>query len=211
MNEIERKYEIIGGNESMSDDELYAKYLELRNKYQNDRFLEGEAGNEAARKLTELNEAYADVIEYRKTRAATGDQSAALAEIDGLIKSGKIDEAQAALDRLDQRTAEWHYLQSIIFYKKNWANESKKQLEIAIQMDSGNEKYKASYEKLCKQMNYNEEANKGKKDYNTSGSGRFNERNYEEPETMMGGDGCLDFCCQSIICSALLNCCCSCR
>lgn len=213
MTDLERMYLIVGGSESDSDDELYAKYSQLRTKYQNDRFLEGEAGNEAARKLTELNEAYYAIVDYRKSATRGGDRSAALSEVDALIKAGKISEAQAALDNLDERSAEWHYLQSVVFYKKNWSNESKKQLEIAMAMDPSVEKYKTAYEKLCKQLDFNDTSKKGKTDYDRSGSGngRFNESTYEEPTDMMGGDSCIQFCCRSMLCSALLNCCCSCR
>lgn len=213
MTDLERMYLIVGGSESDSDDELYAKYSQLRTKYQNDRFLEGEAGNEAARKLTELNEAYYAIVDYRKSATRGADRSAALSEVDALIKAGKISEAQAALDNLDERSAEWHYLQSVVFYKKNWSNESKKQLEIAMAMDPSVEKYKTAYEKLCKQLDFNDTSKKGKTDYDrsVSGNGRFNESTYEEPTDMMGGDSCIQFCCRSMLCSALLNCCCSCR
>ena len=209
MNDIEKLYALFGCDENVTDEELYAKYLELRTKYQNDRFLEGEAGNEAAEKLTELVSAYNDLTEYRKNKnAAASESNGSFAEVDSLIKAGKIDEAQAALDKFDERNAEWHYLQSVIFYKKNWANESKRQLEIAISMDGSVEKYKTAYDKLCKQINYNEDAKKGKPEYDKSGSGRFNEPSYEEPADMMGGDSCMEFCCRSMVCSALLNCCC---
>ena len=63
MTDIQKYYLIIGCDESVSDDELYQIYLARRTKLQNDRFLEGEAGNEAARKLTELNNAYSEIRE----------------------------------------------------------------------------------------------------------------------------------------------------
>lgn len=215
MTDIERFYNIIGCDPQVSDDELYAKYVELRTKYQNDRFLEGEAGNEAARKLTELNAAYSELVDYRKSQSVSGDRSKAFEEIDSLIKAGKINEAQAALDAFNERNAEWHYLQSVVFYKKNWVNESKKQLEIAISMDGSVEKYKTAYDKLCKQMNFNESGNKkdNEKNANWNKSGNMNNGggNYEEPTEMMGGDSCLDFCCRVAICNVLLNCCCNCR
>ena len=61
-----------------------------------------------------------------------------------VVPPHKIAEAQTKLDDFNGRNAEWHYLQSVVFYKKNWVNESKKQLEIAISMDGSNEKYKNS-------------------------------------------------------------------
>lgn len=220
MTDIEKYYQLMGCDSSVSDDELYSAYLQLRTKYQNDRFLEGEAGNEAARKLTELNAAYQELVEYRKSNVVGNNgKTHAFDDIDSLIKSGKIDEAQAALDNFNERNAEWHYLQSVVFYKKNWVNESKKQLEIAMQMDPSVEKYKNSYDKLCKQMNFNQNGNSKKDnsknssshDWNKSGSGNNSGSTYEEPTEMMGGDSCMDYCCRVAICNMMLNCCCNCR
>ena len=215
MTDIQKYYLIIGCDESVSDEELYQIYLARRTKLQNDRFLEGEAGNEAARKLTELNNAYSEIREYRRDHASTdGARSSGFELIDSLIKQGKINEAQIELDNFSQRNAEWHYLQSVIFYKKNWVNESKKQLEIAISMDGNNQKYKNSYEKLCKQMDFNSSSAKASgngEDWNRSGNAQYERREYEEPTEMMGGDSCADFCCRMAVCNILLNCCCNCR
>ena len=209
MNDLNRYYQIIGCDQNVSDDELYTAYLALRTKYQNDRFLEGEAGNQAAKKLTELNEAYAYIVDYRKENS--GEKKSSFAKVDEYIKAGNINEAQAALDAFDERNAEWHYLQSVVFYKKNWINESKKQLEIAIQMDGSNEKYKNSYDKLCKQINFNANAS-NRNNQNANGTHTTaNGGGYEEPTEMMGGDSCMDFCCRMAVCHILLNCCCNCR
>ena len=74
--------------------------------------------------------------------------------VDILIKAGKVEEAQQVLDGYSERTAEWHYLQAVIYYKKNWGNECKKQMEIALTKDPNNAKYKDSYDKLCKEMEF---------------------------------------------------------
>ena len=66
------------------------------------------------------------------------------------LQNGDINKAQEMLDNLTPRTVEWHYLQSIVFYKKNWFLESKKQLEFALSLDPQNMKYKNSLEKLNK-------------------------------------------------------------
>ncbi len=213
MTDIQKYYEIIGCDENVSDEELYEIYLKRRTQLQNDRFLEGEAGNEAARKLTELNNAYNEIKDYRKEFVSGEQRGDAFDGIDALIKAGKINEAQAELDKFTQRSAEWHYLQSVVFYRKNWINESKKQLEIAISMDGSVEKYKTAYDKLCRQMDFNAKNAKSggsSSNENWNKSGNTNGR-YEEPTEMMGGDSCADFCCRMAICNILLNCCCNCR
>lgn len=216
MNDIKKYYDVIGVDENVTDEELEKAYSTLKTKYQNDRFLEGEEGNIAAKKLTELNSAYEAVVDFRKERNFGENRGTAFAEIDRLIKANNINAAQAELDKFSERSAEWHYLQSVVFYKKNWINESKKQLEIAIQMDSKTEKYKNSYDKLCKQMDYNSKQSaksNGNGNFNNSnqGNGAPNTHTYEEPTDMMGGETCLDYCCQLAICNMLLNCCCNCR
>ncbi len=40
----------------------------------------------------------------------------------------------------------------MVIYKKSWMNESKKQLEIAMQLDPENEKYKEAYRKLNERL-----------------------------------------------------------
>ena len=213
MNEIKKYYEILGCDETASDQEVREKYLALRKQCQNDMFLEGEAGNAAAKKLTEVQNAYDGICDYRKENAealARGETADVYKKLETLIKAGDLSKAQSFLDDFDDRDAEWHYYQSIVFYKKNWINESKKQLEIAMQMNESEEKYKRAYDKMCKQMNFNNE-NQKKTDphWNESGSGDSSRGgSYEEPADMMGGSDCMSFCCQSLACSFLLNCCC---
>ena len=143
-----KDYDILGIPESATDEEVTARYEELKKKYSEDRFLEGEAGNEAARMLNRIEVAYNEIMTERGERHTADDMGGSYAKVDAYIREGKINEAQAVLDEFNERPAEWHYLQSAVFYKKNWVNESKKQLEIAIQMDPDNAKYRTAYTKL---------------------------------------------------------------
>lgn len=209
-------YKILGVTKDFSDEEITQKYEELKAKYNSEKFLEGEKGNYAARMLNEIQVAYSEIMSYRKEQSLNGSKAKAFEYVESAIKSGDLNKAQQLLDDFNERSAEWHYLQSVIYYKKNWINESKKQLEIAIEMDGDNQKYKTAYEKLCKQINYNAQhaKNSSNANWNQSGSNGGNNNyssNYEEPTDMMGGDSCADFCCRMAICNILLNCCCNCR
>lgn len=156
-------FEILGLPSTATRDEVKDKYNELRKQYLEDRFKPGDEGERAAEKLQELDVAYRDAMdaiderEQRANRAAnadnaTSDNGAAddYESIRQQIKDNKLDEAQEALDQIIDRTAEWHYLQSILFYKRNWFLESKKQLEMACQMEPNNKRYKQSLDKLTK-------------------------------------------------------------
>lgn len=147
-------YEILGLATSATREEIDAKYKELRSKYQQSRFLPGEEGEEASEKLQQLEVAYRDILslleEQNKTENYAEDSADDYTEIQNLIKNNKLGEAQSKLDARETRDAEWHYVQSILFYKRNWFLESKKQLELACQMEPDNQRYKQSLEKLTK-------------------------------------------------------------
>ena len=161
-------YELLGLSQNCTRQEATDKYYELRKKYLDDRFLPGEEGERAAEKLQELEVAYRDVLEAidekaRTTSSATAEQTTNASgettsqnssndygEIQELIKQERLDEAQERLDARVNRDAEWHYIQSILFYKRNWFLESKKQLEMSCQMEPDNKRYKQSLDKLTK-------------------------------------------------------------
>lgn len=153
---MQEYYKILGVSESATDEEIDAKYSQLKDKYSRERFYEGEIGNDAAKNLTKLETAYAEIKRERGNKVNESGTTVNYSEVEKLIKEGKINDAQSRLDDVSDRDAEWHYLQSVIFYKKNWINDSKKQLEIALNMEPHNQKYSDAYAKLKQKMSYNE-------------------------------------------------------
>ena len=202
MNEY---YELLGLTESATDEEILARYNELREKYNEDRWLDGEAGNEAARMLTKLDVAYREIMDSRKEQSKNTDGQSTFEEVADLLKQDKISEAQSALDSFNERTAEWHYLQAVIFYKKNWTNDSKKQLEIAMQMDPENQKYRAAYGKLNAKNDFQRQEAYNQQQQNPYGG---------MPDDQMGGNACSNCisCCYTYLCiDCLFSLCCGCR
>lgn len=202
---MQEYFKILGLPESATDEEIEAAYSRLKDKYSRERFLEGEAGNEAARNLTKLETAYHEIRDARKNKSSeNGGEPESLAEVEALIKNGKISEAQTALDNITDRTAEWHYLQSVVYYKKNWVNDSKKQLEISMNMDPHNQKYADAYTKLKQKMDFNENQFRSG---NAGFAGNPNQ-GQQADNRQMGGSGandCLSFCatwcCMDMLCS----------
>ena len=206
-------YEILGVSESATDEEIRARYEELKKKYSEERFLEGEAGNEAARMLNRIDVAYNEIMTERSEKHSAENAGSSYAKVDEYIRAGKINEAQAVLDEFNERPAEWHYLQSVVFYKKNWMNESKKQLEIAIQMDGSNEKYRTAYNKLKEKIEYD----KRQAETPRTQQGTYQDQSaggYDEQQQQMGGGFC-EQCATCCACNMLFNCClnacCGCR
>lgn len=193
---MRENYKILNVSEDASIEEIEASYKKLKEQYSKDRFLEGEAGNRAAKKLTMVENAYREIIDEIREKENDENQSIGFQEVEQLIKENKLTEAQSALDNFNDRNAEWHYFQSVIFYKKNWNNECKKQLEIAISLDSNNPKYKDAYDKLKKQMEYNQAQFTNGPSYSNGPESRN-----------MGGDSndclrfCATWCCMDMLCS----------
>ena len=203
-------YELFGLTPDATDEELEAAYLRLREQYREERWLDGEAGNEAARKLTQLETAYKELTAERKQQRTTESGTTdSYAEISRLLKEGKINEAQSLLDEFNERTAEWHYLQAVVFYKKNWMNESKKQLEIAMQMDPDCVKYREAYGKLNAKTEY-----ESKQQKQPNGNPYSSQQSTEEQPQMGGNNLCGDCCscCYTYLCiDCLFSLCCGCR
>lgn len=175
----------------------------MKKKYEEDRWLDGEAGNEGAQNLTKLETAYAEIKASRAQKETDGSSSA-LEEVANLLRENKLNEAQAKLDSFNERNAEWHYLQSCIFYKKNWFNDSKKQLEIAMELDKDNKKYREAYGKLNAKNDYEKRSAKNETESAPA---------YDEGQ-QMGGNACTQCisCCYTYLCvDCLFSLCCGCR
>ena len=197
-------YELLGVSENATDEEIKESYRTLKKKYNEERWLDGEAGNNAARMLQKLDVAYEEIMRERREKVRNTEGKSGYEEVAELIKKGDLSAAQTALDNFNERGAEWHYLQSVVFYKKNWMNESKKQLEIAIQMDGANAKYRDAYEKLKARTEYKQQ----------TGGAVHTDPDPAPADDQMGGNWCANCasCCYTYLCvNCLFNLCCGCR
>ena len=204
---MQEYFKILGVSENASIEEIESAYKTLKEKYSRERFCEGEVGNQAAKNLTKLETAYQEIISSKRVKNTECNQANdfySFEEIEVLIRKGNIAAAQQKLDDINDRNAEWHYLQSVVFYKKNWINECKKQLEIALNMEPHNAKYADSYTKLKQKIEYNDKQFTANGAY---GHGNGEQGGYGEEPRQMGGDGsncltfCATWCCMDLMCS----------
>lgn len=201
-----RNLELLGLTEGATAEQVEEAYSALRAKLLEDRFLEGEAGNEAARMLTKIQVAHDELLaEFAQLENGAGESDgSAFARVEELIKAGDLQEAQRALDEFNERGAQWHYLQSVVFYRKNWVNESKKQLEIAMRLDGENEKYKEAYVKLNEKIAYD-----SKQNVNGEGESVYKGQDMNSySDNQMGGSFCSS-CVECCALNACINCLCS--
>lgn len=197
-------YKVLNLTPEATDEEIEASYKALKEKYSSERFLEGEAGNEAAKNLTKLENAYQEIMgERAKTKKQGEERVQDFSEVENFIRNGDIASAQSKLDDFSDRTAEWHYLQSVVFYKKNWMSESKKQLEIAVNMDPANTKYSDALTKLRQKMDYNDRQYQSGYAQGQQGAGQ----QYENRQ-MGAADSCCNFCTCWCLTDMLCSMCC---
>lgn len=204
-------YLILGVSEDATFAELQDAYTNLQNKYKADRFLEGEAGAEAIRKLEELEWAYNECQNILHDKATVADSNKVYEDVSRLIKEDKLVEAQSKLDGIDSRDAEWHYYQSIVYYKKKWFNDSKTQLEICVSMDPKNYKYAEALRKLNADMAQSDPfANQNQQGQQYSGAQQQNRGGYTEPQmsnSQRNADACCNTCCTLYCCDTCCECC----
>jgi len=222
-------YEVLGLTEGASREEVDAAYHVLRDKYRKEMYQDGALGKAAAQRLNEVEDAYRWIAselppqtrqeplveEPQPARTETAQQSRpttrvvgeAFAEVDRLLKAGDYKGAQQALDEVTRRNAEWHYYQSVIYYKKGWLNESRNQLELAVNMEPDNTHYQEVLERLKVKIAQgkvnpppvNPQAGSQQQD------GSY--RSYQEQDNASYAEDSACACCQSLLC---LNCMCNC-
>ena len=199
-----KNLELFGLTEGATKEELDAAYDALRAKYLEERFMDGEVGNNAAAMLTRIETAYSDLLREFSESATASEEGGSFTRVEELLKDGNLAEAQRELDSFNERGGRWHYLQSVLFYRKNWVSESKKQLEIAIQLEPDNEKYKETYRKLNEKINSDSQRT-------ASDSVYQGQTVNSADENQMGGNFCANCieCCYINMCiNCLCNSCC---
>lgn len=197
---------ILGVDKNATQSEILEAYKQKRAYYQAHVFDEGESGAQAASMLNQLDDAYQQAMEMAiESATVTGEGESAYEQVKQAIRSKDIETAQKLLDDMSYRGAEWHYYQSVVFYEKNWLNDTKKQLEIALQMDPQNEKYQRALDNLKKKID-------GSRPYDKEGAqGVYNADSTQTDRTYTQRDGAVadGICsaCQALWCA---DCCCEC-
>ena len=150
-------YSILGVSRDATDDEVKSAYRELARKYHPDNYTDDNPLKDlAVEKMQEINAAYDEIQKMRAAGGSggsyngqyTGSTTGIYADVRRKINSRRFAEAEADLNSVSEydRTAEWHYLISIILMHKNRVNEAMRELEIACTMEPGNMEYQKAKE-----------------------------------------------------------------
>ncbi len=200
---------VLGISQDATQVEAEAAYNNLREKYRLDMHQEGARGKAAAEALTDLDEAYRQVLDIMEQRVSF--DGSVFGQIEQYIKENRYEEAQGLLDNVSERNAEWHYLQSALYYKKGWLAESRSQLKMACSMEPSNQKYKNALNKLENKTgggapHSNTATDNGNGAQYQQQNNGYN-RSYTEYENRRRSDDTACAFCQGLICADL---CCDC-
>lgn len=215
-------YQVLGIPSTASDEEVKEAYRRLARKYHPDNYsADNPLADLATEKMKEINEAY-DAIKneridakmreqtgegYRQSTGKTGSgrtggdpndpHYAAYCEARRYLNSRRVAAADGILSRIpeNERSAEWHFLKSVVLMHRGWMNDAMRELETACGMDPDNEEYQQA-----KEM------------FNRSASG-YGSTYYNEGAYRRESAGCCDadFCTTLCLANLLCNLCGGCR
>ena len=156
-------YEVLGVPHGASEDEIKKAYRELARKYHPDNYANNPLADLAQEKMKEINEAYATLMKGGRQqadagstggqRSSAGSTSSPLYEIRRRIQLGDLDGAEAGLNAVSARTAEWYYLRGVIAQRRGWMDEASKYFRQAASMDPGNAEYRQAVAQMESQAN----------------------------------------------------------
>lgn len=200
-------YKILGVSKNASDDEIKNAYRELVKKYHPDNYDQDNPLRDlATEKMQEVNEAYEEIQKLRANKGKSGGSSSSnssydyyyqgsdsgvYADVRRMINDRRFTDAEKALTAVADvdRTAEWHYLASVLLMHRNRQNDAMRELEIACNMDPMNVEYQ-----------------KAKEMFNNSARGYGSAYNNGAARPRTSNDDACN-CCANLIC---LDCLCEC-
>ena len=148
-------YEILGVANNATEEQVEAAYRELAKKYHPDRYINNPLADLAEEKMKEINWAYEE-LKRNRSSYSNNRQSGAYAnfnQVRTLINQNRIDEAQNALNTMNVRNAEWHYLMGIVMQRKGWHDMAYQHFSSACATDPYNEEYRNAKSSMDMQRN----------------------------------------------------------
>ncbi len=156
-------YSILGLTANATDEEVKEAYRTLARKYHPDNYGDDNPLKDLANeKMQEVNAAYDEIQRMRSaggssytgngtyydSYSGTGNTSGVYYEIRKCINSRRFGEAEKLVFGVPEaeRTAEWHYLNSVLLMRRGNVNDAMRELEIACNMEPGNLEYQKAKE-----------------------------------------------------------------
>lgn len=145
-------YEVLGIKENATEAEIKKAYRELAKKYHPDQYGTNPLKELAEEKMREINEAYDTLTKNQSSNANTANSSTNNTSsysgtnnynnIRMLINQRRIAEAEALLNQMHNRDAEWNYLYGLVLYQKGWYDSAINYISTACSMNPNNFEYR---------------------------------------------------------------------
>ncbi len=154
-----KAYEVLGISQNAKEEDVKVAYKELAKKYDVDNYDAGPLRDDAVQKMNEINEAFDILMSYLRTgqdntsqnvKQGAYDMAGDFPDIRQLINTGRVDEALAALESLQNMNdnAEWNFLMGSVYYYKGWLEKAQFYFETAVRLAPGNREYEAALRNL---------------------------------------------------------------
>ena len=154
-------YEVLGVSPDASEEEIKEAYRELVKKYHPDKYIDNPLADLAEEKLREVNEAYDEIMNNRMGSGGgfgstgggaggqyRGEHAAEFQQIRRDLDAGNLAAAEAGLQRIPIKNAEWIFLDGMLDYKRGWYDNALSKIQQAMNMDPYIHEYKRAYNSL---------------------------------------------------------------
>lgn len=174
-------YAVLGVSSGASDEEVKTAYRNLAKKYHPDNYAGApDVAELAAEKMSQINQAYDEIVNARKNGQPVGGSSSGaaggyggtgsqnsysgagsfsgsqhtdFADVRNLLAAGRITDAEMVLDGVPaaRRNAEWYFLKGSVLYRRGWIDQAYAYLETAVNAAPNNTEYRAAYTQVSQQ------------------------------------------------------------
>ncbi|GAB6167866.1 DnaJ domain-containing protein [Clostridium carnis] len=148
-------YEVLGLKPGASQDEIKKAYRSLIKQYHPDQYGDNPLKDLAEEKMREINSAYDELTKNGASSSQGYNNSSSSSnrtyefnEIRNLIQQGNMGAAEAKLNTITNKNAEWNFLYGVVLTNKGWFDAGINHITTAVNMEPNNFEYRQTLNSL---------------------------------------------------------------